>query len=79
LPKELTNNLAGTDPGAFAFDFPIPPEGINLEEAVDNFTSQLIRQVVHMVEGNISQAAKLLGIPRGTLRYKLEKYDAGNS
>jgi two-component system response regulator AtoC len=45
---------------------------------VDNFTSQLVRKVVGMVEGNISKAAKLLGILRGTLRYKLEKYDVGN-
>jgi poly(3-hydroxybutyrate) depolymerase len=31
-----------------------------------------------MVEGNISKAAKLLGILRGTLRYKLEEHDVGN-
>jgi DNA-binding NtrC family response regulator len=76
LPKELSNEGAAAS-DVFAVDFPIPPEGIQLEEVVDQFTRHLIGRVVRMVEGNITQAAKLLGIPRGTLRYKIDKYDAG--
>lgn len=74
LPKELTNGPADSASSALPFDFPVPPEGISLDEVVDQFTFNLIRKVVRMVDGNISQAAKLLGIPRGTLRYKLDKY-----
>ncbi len=74
LPKDLTatapDQAARTDP----FSFPIPEEGLNLDEMVDRFTLHLIRKVMRATDGNISQAAKLLGIPRGTLRYKLDKH-----
>jgi DNA-binding NtrC family response regulator len=73
LPKELTDESEQGPPRAFAFDFPIPPEGIDLESTVDEFASHLIKKAVEMSGGNISLAAKLLKIPRGTLRYKLEK------
>jgi two-component system, NtrC family, response regulator AtoC len=73
LPKELTNDAHQAGPQDFAYDFPIPPEGIDLESTVDGFTSHLIKKAIEMSGGNISLAAKLLGVPRGTLRYKLEK------
>jgi DNA-binding NtrC family response regulator len=79
LPRELTEHLLVSDAPAFFTEVLISPEGIRLDEVVDQFTSHLIRKVMAMTQGNISQAAKLLGIPRGTLRYKLEKYDAGSS
>jgi DNA-binding protein Fis len=41
---------------------------------VERFTRSLLEKALARSGGNISQAAKLLGIPRGTLRYKLEKY-----
>jgi DNA-binding protein Fis len=34
----------------------------------------LIRQAVSRTGGNVSRAAKLLGLSRGALRYRLEKY-----
>jgi len=75
LPRELTNHIEEAATHPFPFDVHIPPEGINLEDAVDSFSIRLIKKAVEMAEGNISQAAKLLGIPRGTLRYKLEKHE----
>jgi len=75
LPKELTGGDREAEAQLFAFDVPIPAEGLRLEEIVDQFTIRLIRKAVQVADGNISQAAKLLGIPRGTLRYKLEKYE----
>ncbi|SMC25271.1 two component, sigma54 specific, transcriptional regulator, Fis family [Desulfacinum hydrothermale DSM 13146] len=47
---------------------------IDLEAEVERFTRKLLEEALARSGGNISQAAKLLGIPRGTLRYKLEKY-----
>jgi two-component system, NtrC family, response regulator AtoC len=41
---------------------------------IDRFTLRLIGKVMDMADGNISKAAKLLGIPRTTLRNKLDKY-----
>lgn len=48
----------------------LPPEGIELE-AVER---ELIRQALERSGGNKSQAARLLGLSRDTLRYRLEKY-----
>lgn len=78
LPKELTNHVAESEAHAFTGDISIPPEGINLEDVVDKFAFRLITKAVQMAGGNISQAASLLGIPRGTLRYKLEKHEPKN-
>jgi len=79
LPKELTlDSFDSPAPSGMPFIFAAPKEGFNLEEMVDRFTLDLIRKVMHMADGNISQAAKLLGIPRGTLRYKLDKYLVDN-
>ncbi len=41
---------------------------------VDQFTQYLLEKAMQMKDGNISHVAKLLGIPRGNLRYKLEKF-----
>lgn len=71
--KKLTNDSHPKDSRTFAYDFSIPPEGIDLESTVDSFASHLIKKAIQMSEGNISLAAKLLRVPRGTLRYKLEK------
>lgn len=75
LPKELTTKHHSEDsPSLPFFDYPIPESGIDLEEVVDQFTQHLIRKAMQIKGGNISHVAKLLGIPRGNLRYKLEKF-----
>jgi len=48
----------------------LPPEGVVLEEV----NRDLIRQALDLAGGNQVKAAKLLGLSRGTLRYRLEKY-----
>jgi transcriptional regulator with PAS, ATPase and Fis domain len=53
-----------------AYDFKLPPTGIKL----DDLTKGLIWQALEMSRGNRSRAAKLLGISRPTLIYRLEKY-----
>jgi DNA-binding protein Fis len=40
---------------------------------VEQFSHHLIQKAMQITGGNVSQAAKLLGIPRGTLRYKLDR------
>lgn len=74
LPKELTPEMREANPTTDQIYFPIPEQGLKLDEMIDRFTLHLIERVMNMADGNISKAAKLLGIPRGTLRYKLEKY-----
>ncbi len=45
-----------------------------LENTVAVFEKQLVIQALAQAEGNVVKASLLLKIPRGTLRYKMEKY-----
>ena len=51
------------------------PTEIGLDEAVINFEMNIIRQALEKSRGNVLKAASMLKIPRGTLRYKMEKYE----
>ena len=53
----------------------LPAYGQGLEQAVALFEQQLISQALNATGGNVVKAASLLRIPRGTLRYKMDKYD----
>lgn len=50
----------------------LPPEGCRLEALEADLARSLITQALDRTAGNISQAAKLLGLPRGTLRHRLD-------
>lgn len=52
-------------------DFHVPNAGFDLDEHVRG----LINQALHRSNGNKSAAAKMLGISRATLRYRIEKYE----
>lgn len=45
-----------------------------LEEAVAELEKSLISSALKQTKGNVLQTASLLKIPRGTLRYKMDKY-----
>ena len=53
-----------------ASPFQLPPEGVVL----DDLNKDLIQQALSLTGGNQVRAAKLLGLTRGTLRYRLDKY-----
>jgi transcriptional regulator with PAS, ATPase and Fis domain len=63
--KSQTNNTQQT-----AGQWTIPPGGIVLEEV----ERQLILSALEQSGNNKSKAARLLGLTRDTLRYRLEKY-----
>lgn len=65
LPKELFSSTEGYE------NFNLPQNGINLEEV----EKSLIQQALDISNGNQTQAAKLLGITRHTLIYRIEKYN----
>ncbi len=48
---------------------PFPPEGMTLER----FEEEVIREALRRTNGNKSQAARLLGLSRNALRYRLSK------
>jgi DNA-binding NtrC family response regulator len=68
LPREIVSFH-----GASSF-IEIPENIFDVEAVVDEVTCQLIRRAMKKASGNTAKAARLLGIPRGTLRYKLKKY-----
>jgi DNA-binding NtrC family response regulator len=49
-------------------------EKSGLEEAVVEFEKSLIRQALKKTGSNVLKTAAILKIPRGTLRYKMDKY-----
>jgi DNA-binding NtrC family response regulator len=65
LPKEIRVGLIDSE------FFPLPEKGINLDELEKN----LIIQALERTNRNQTHTAKLLGISRHTLIYRLEKYN----
>jgi DNA-binding NtrC family response regulator len=69
LPRELGQKAWSMD----MLDdspFSLPKEGVKLEEVEKNF----IKQALMRTGGNQSQSARLLGISRFALRYRMEKH-----
>jgi DNA-binding NtrC family response regulator len=54
--------------------FDIPPHGLSL----DALEKQLVTQALEKIKNNKTKAAKLLGLTRGTFRYRLQKYGLSN-
>lgn len=52
------------------YAYPMPDGGLNLDEVQKQFLTQALKKT----DGNQSRAAKLLGISRHTLRYRLVKF-----
>ncbi len=74
LPPEISQR-DNTESGTLAtFPIDIPPEGIKMDEVLEKYSKLLIEAALYKSGGNVSKAAQLLGIPRGTLRYKIEKF-----
>jgi len=66
LPREIRQPQTATCAATFA----LPEDGIRLDEV----EQQLIRQALERTRGNRSRAARLLGLTRDTLLYRLKKY-----
>ncbi|MFQ5965466.1 MAG: sigma-54-dependent transcriptional regulator [Candidatus Scalinduaceae bacterium] len=74
LPVALLKDAAcgydnGKDKNTKMVDINLPPEGISLDE----LEKQLVLQALKKSKNNKTKAAKLLGLSRGTFRYRLEK------
>lgn len=65
LPAEIRSPRA-----VHATDFTLPSEGVSLE----GIEAQLIRQALDRTRGNRSQAARLVGLTRDALLYRLKKH-----
>jgi len=77
LPVEIRGTVADafvTASGTPPLKGPALPEGTGLDDAVMEFEKAIIRQALTVSRGNVLQTATRLKIPRGTLRYKMDKY-----
>ena len=68
LPAELRNGT-GSVKGPREYHVSIPPDGISL----DGLEEHLLRQALSMAGDNQTRAAKLLGLGRDALRYRMKK------
>ena len=73
LPTEIWGDGPSKEVAPFSFE--IPPEGILLEEIIGDVEKELIAKAIQITGGNVAKTARILNVPRGTLRYKLEKYE----
>ena len=69
LPAEIRTGSAA--PNAKGWPIQLPVEGIR----VTDVEAALVRQALARTNGNVTQAAGLLGLTRDTLRYRMQKYD----
>ncbi len=78
LPESLDFGIDGTQLRQAALRQPAQVEGIDLpfayEEYLEAIDREIITRALAQAANNISAGAKLLGIPRTTLRSKMEKY-----
>jgi two-component system response regulator AtoC len=58
-----------TSPGAAAQQMPLLPEG----ETLEHWEQMMIREALRRANGNKSQAARMLGLTRNALRYRLSQ------
>ncbi len=76
LPPKLFES--GSSVG-MSTELDIPPEGIDLNSAVENMERKLIGRALYITGGNRSKAAKLLSISFRSLRYRLLKLGMDNA
>jgi two-component system response regulator AtoC len=77
-PAHLPREIWGESPQSeVPFSYEIPPEGIVLDDVVCQVEKGLISKAFTITGGNVARTARILNVPRGTLRYKLEKYELG--
>jgi len=71
LVKESASSSRNDKDNAYKMvNFNLPPEGISIDE----LEKHLVLQALKKSKNNKTKAAKLLGLSRGTFRYRLEKY-----
>jgi two-component system response regulator AtoC len=68
LPPEIIEGKTGKESIQLA-DLEIPPDGLPLE----NMERALINKTLARADGNICKAARMLGLTRDTLRYRIKK------
>ncbi|MBI4590922.1 MAG: sigma-54-dependent Fis family transcriptional regulator [Candidatus Rokubacteria bacterium] len=76
LPAHLPPEIAplSASPAIEAWKFQLPKTGVIMEEVEREF----VRQALELTQGNQTRAARLLGLTRDELRYRVKKFGLGN-
>ena len=69
--EPITSTVAISPTPVHPVEFEIPPEGISMNE----IEKSLLKKALSDTNGNQTKAAKLLGITRETIKYKMKKYN----
>lgn len=72
-PENLPAEIRHYSPATSSANFVLPDGGIQL----DQLEYSMIQQALDKARGNQSKAARLLGLTRGTLIYRMKKYAIG--
>jgi DNA-binding NtrC family response regulator len=71
LPAHLPPEIAWPRSAAVAGPgFPLPPGGVHLEAVEREF----VRQALEFTQGNQTRSARMLGLTRDELRYRMKKF-----
>ncbi|MFP6854731.1 MAG: helix-turn-helix domain-containing protein [Opitutales bacterium] len=75
LPMEATASR-GMDEGDdwLSTNWSFPEEGFDLEDAI----LRLIQKAIDQANGNVTAAARILGVPRDYVRYRLAKAEGSD-
>ncbi len=69
-PENLPSEFNEQSPAFTLPQFTLPPAGLDL----DNLEASLIQQALDLTKGNRSKSARLLGLSRDTLLYRMQKH-----
>ncbi|MDW7709308.1 MAG: sigma-54 dependent transcriptional regulator [Deferrisomatales bacterium] len=73
LPPEILKGPGGARDGVWLPQEPEILRGIAYDKVVDELGRHLIREALRLAGGNKAQAARLLSMDRGTLRYQIRR------
>ncbi|PLX40988.1 MAG: DNA-binding response regulator [Deltaproteobacteria bacterium] len=71
LPWKMTGDSSAAAKTSDASVFTLPEEGVNIEDV----EQQLLEQALEKTNHNQTRAAKMLGLSRDALRYRMKKYE----
>ncbi|MBF0498501.1 MAG: sigma-54-dependent Fis family transcriptional regulator [Candidatus Riflebacteria bacterium] len=74
-----TNTLVPPSDGRVVDLAPIPNSGMDLQLHLENVERHFLQEAMTRCGGNQSQTAKMLGMTRDILRYRLKKYGLGEN
>ncbi|NTU60132.1 MAG: sigma-54-dependent Fis family transcriptional regulator [Deltaproteobacteria bacterium] len=73
LPPEVLRGRPKDEDGVWIPQEPEILRGVSFEDVLDGVGRHLIREALRLASGNKAQAARLLSMDRGTLRYQIKR------